>query len=204
MAYPRRRLHPGEEVAVDVRPHWWYYAKVAIVLVFAIGLGIATLSIDDGETRSALTWTALALIALTTLWLIVRYLRWARTMFVVTTERIIFRTGLVATSGIEIQLERVATVHFGQTMLERMLGAGDIVIGSGAGPTEHRFTDIARPRAVHDAIHERLVELDRRRSGATREDADVAAQLERFEAMLQRGTLTPEEFQRQKERLLDR
>jgi hypothetical protein len=32
--------------------------------------------------------------------------------------------------------------------------------------------------------------------------ADVAGQLERLESMLMRGTLTPEEFDRQKQRLL--
>ncbi len=203
MAYPRRRLHPGEEIAVDLRPHWWYYAKVAAVLVGSVAFGIATLSFDDGTTRTASTWAALALIALSTLWLIARYLRWARTMFVVTTERIIFRTGVVATSGIEITLDRVDTVQYRQSIFERMVGAGDLVIGAGERSGDHRFTDIARPRAVQAAIHERVEEFDRRRATPAAENPDVAAQLERFEAMLERGTLTFDEFQRQKERLLD-
>lgn len=202
MAYPRRRLHVDEEVAVDVRPHGWFYAKAVVALVASIVLGIVTLFLADGTRRELLAIASLILIGVSVLWLLGRYLRWARTRFVVTTERVIFRTGVVATAGIEIPLDRITSVHSRQSMFERLVGAGEIVIDTGDAGGEHRFTDVTRPRAVQQAIQGQLDESVRRRSGRIGDAPDIAAQLERFEAMLARGTLTPEEFRRQKERLL--
>ena len=63
-------------------------------------------------------------------WFGVRYARWITTNFVVTTDRLIYRHGVLAKHGIEIPLERVNTVFFNQSVFERMLGAGDLVIES--------------------------------------------------------------------------
>ena len=47
-------------------------------------------------------------------------------------------------------------------------------------------------------------ELEERRRPSAGVATDVAEQLERLESMLQRGTLTQAEFDRQKQRLLER
>jgi len=60
-----------------------------------------------------------------------RYLMWINTNFVLTTDRLIFKQGIVAKKGIEIPLERINTVFFHQTVFERMLRAGDLSIESG-------------------------------------------------------------------------
>ena len=74
----------------------------------------------------------------------------------ITSDRVIFRHGLVAKSGIEIPLERVNSVHFHQTIIERMLGAGDLLIESGAEQGEQRFTDIRNPDRVQQLIHAQM------------------------------------------------
>ena len=73
-------------------------------------------------------------------WLLVRYVQWLTTNFVITSDRVIFRHGVFAKSGIEIPLERVNSVHFNQGIFERIIGAGDLLIESGAEE---------RPAAVH-------------------------------------------------------
>jgi uncharacterized membrane protein YdbT with pleckstrin-like domain len=123
---------------------------------------------------------------------------------VITSDRVIFRSGLVTKSGIEIPLERVNTVHFHQGIVERLVGAGDILIESGGEAGQQRFTDIRQPDRIQRAIHG---QMDVRRSRSVSEAgsgsyADVATQLEKLEGMLERGTLTPEEFTAQKQRLL--
>ena len=67
----------------------------------------------------------------------------------------IFRHGVFAKSGIEIPLERVNSVHFNQSMFERIIGAGDLLIESGAEGGQQRFTDIKNPDQVQNLIHRR-------------------------------------------------
>ena len=124
----------------------------------------------------------------------------------ITTDRLIFRTGIVAKRGVEIPLERVNTVHFSQGVVERMLGAGDLIIESGGEDGQQRFTAVRRPAEVQRMIHAQMEENHRRRFAVagSANGGDVASQLEKLEGMLHRGTLTAEEFQMQKDRLLGR
>lgn len=202
MPYSRKLLNANEEIAVDLHPHWWYFTKPALVVVGAIIVGIVSIVVS-GSLGTLLGWVALALIIVSVLWLIARYLTWATTHFVITSDRVIYRSGVLSKTGIEIPLERVNTVHFNQSLFERMVGAGDLVIESGAEQGQQRFTDIRNPDAVQREIHVQKEDNDRRRftvqaPGGT----DVAGQLEKLEGMLQRGSLTQQEFDAQKAKLL--
>ena len=77
-----------------------------------------------------------------------RYLTWATINFVITSDRVIYRSGLIAKHGIEIPLERVNNVSFRQGIFERMIGAGDLLIESGGEDGQQRFTDIRDPERV--------------------------------------------------------
>lgn len=205
MPFRRRLLESHEEVVVDLHPHWWYFATPISVLVGAIVLGVSTLTMTDGSVRTGLTWASIVLIGLGVLWTLSRYARWATTHFVVTSERVIFRTGIIAKSGIELPLARISTVHFSQSILQRLVGAGDLVVESGAEDGQQRFTDIRNPAGIQRAIHvQKAASEDDRSSDPARPQRQVTVeQLEKLEGMLERGTLTPEEFEMQKRRLLD-
>ncbi len=159
MPYPKKLLNDYEELAVDLHPHWMYFAEAVAALVGAIVLAIVLLAIG---APSELKWLALALIVLGAVWTLVRYLKWITTNFVITSDRVIFRHGLIGKSGIEIPLERVNSVHFSQGVLERMLGAGDLLIESGAEGGQQRFTDVKNPDKIQNLIHSQM-ELNERR-----------------------------------------
>ncbi len=200
MPYPRKLLNDYETVALDLHPHWWYFVEAAVALAGAIIFGIVVLAMDG---PSWLKWVAVALIVLCALWLVARYLKWLTTNFVITSDRVIFRHGLVAKSGIEIPLERVNSVHFHQTIIERMLGAGDLLIESGAEQGEQRFTDIRNPDRVQQLIHAQMnLNEERMFQRPATGSVDVATQLEKLEGMRDRGSLTPAEFEAQKRKLL--
>ena len=203
MAYPDRLLNDNEMVSVDLHPHWWFLAGPIVVMTSAIAVAVITLIVTepDSATRTVAAWASLGAMALSALWLISRYGRWLTTHFVITNRRVIFRTGLLTKRGIEIPIDRVNTVHFHQGVLERLVGTGDLLIESGGETGQQRFTDIRQPDRVQRVIHAEMAE---RESGGRGGSAvvDVADQLEKLESMLQRGTLTPEEFDRQKRRLL--
>jgi uncharacterized membrane protein YdbT with pleckstrin-like domain len=210
MTYPKKNLNANETVALDMHPHWWYFAEPAFALVVAIVLGIVVLvKTDDGTSgRRAAGWLALVLLVVTAFWLIGRYLKWVTTNFVITSQRLIFRQGVFAKSGIEIPLERVNNVNFNQSVFERILGAGDLLIESGGEDGQQRFTDIRHPDKVQNLVHAQMEGLAQRRGGyaaAARSSSggDVTEQLERLEGLLQRGTISQEEFDAQKRKLLD-
>ncbi len=202
MAYPDRLLNDNETVSVDLHPHWWFLTGPIMLMTLAIAAAVITLVVTDPDstTRTIAAWASIAAMALSALWLISRYGRWLTTHFVITNRRVIFRTGLLTKRGIEIPIDRVNTVHFSQGLLERIVGTGDLLIESGGETGQQRFTDIRQPDRVQRVIH---AEMEARGAGGGGVAVvDVADQLEKLESMLQRGTLTPEEFDRQKRRLL--
>jgi uncharacterized membrane protein YdbT with pleckstrin-like domain len=149
---------------------------------------------------------------------------------VLTTERLIFRSGVVAKFGREIPLERINDVTFSQSLFERMIGAGDLLLESAGEHGQSRFSNIRDPEAVQLEIYRQMEANDRRRAGyATTQPHPVAADrtptppthtpsahtpparsrtplddLERLANLRDRGAVTEEEFQRMKRELLDR
>ena len=70
-------------------------------------------------------------------WLLAEvHLEWTCTYFVVTDQRVIYRTGVISRHGVEIPLERINNINFRQGIWERIIGAGDLEIQS-AGERGH-------------------------------------------------------------------
>jgi uncharacterized membrane protein YdbT with pleckstrin-like domain len=203
MAFPSRLLNDNETVSVDLHPHWWFLAAPAIAIVAAIVAGVVTLVATevDSTLRTVAGWATIVAIVVSACWLLSRYGRWLTTHFVITNRRVIFRTGLLTKRGIEIPIDRVNTVYFHQSIWERVLGVGDLLIESGGETGQQRFTDIRQPDRVQRVLHAEMEARELRGRGSDGV-VDVAGQLEKLESMLLRGTLTDEEFERQKRRLL--
>jgi uncharacterized membrane protein YdbT with pleckstrin-like domain len=205
VGYPRRLLNDHETVVVDLHPHWWCLAAPVALLIGSMVLGITALVYTDAETlpRTAAGYACLGLIVAAAVWLIARSLTWLTTNFAITTQRVIKRSGVLSKRGIEIPLDRVNTVMSSQGPLERLVGAGDLEIESGGEFGVQRFENVRKPDRVkqllHGLVHDRQLAASMPGNGRV----DVAAQLEKFEGMLERGTLTRDEFDAQKQRLLD-
>jgi uncharacterized membrane protein YdbT with pleckstrin-like domain len=206
MPFPRELLNRDEEIVLDLHPHWLFFAEPALT---ALGL-IIVLIISASTVGGGLTVVVLVLIGLTLVWALWRLLTWRFTHFVVTNDRLIYRSGIIAKRGIQIPLERVNNVNFKQGILERIVGAGDLLVESAGEDGQQRFTDVRHPDRIQNVIHEQINENERRpypdaapagAAGATAVN-DHATQLEKLEGMLQRGTLSREEFEAEKRRLL--
>jgi len=214
MPYPRKNLNPDETIALDMHPHWWYFWEPALLLIGILVVAVVVLvNTDSGGLGSAMRWLVIVGILAGAIWLVSRYMKWISTNFVITSNRIIFRQGIISKAGVEIPLDRVMNVNFHQGILERMVGAGDLLIESGGEDGQSRFTDIRYPDRVQNLIHAEMENHAKRRASyapgggypsnmPAPPPVDVAAQLEKLEGMMQRGSLTPEEFQAQKQKLL--
>jgi uncharacterized membrane protein YdbT with pleckstrin-like domain len=145
----------------------------------------------------------LILIAIALVWAGWRAVTWRTTHFVITSDRLIYRSGVFAKRGIQIPLERVNNVNFKQGILERVVGAGDLLVESAGEDGQQRFTDVRHPDRIQNIIHAQINENENRFIASPAVAAtDTATQLEKLEGMLQRGTLTREEFEAEKHRLL--
>jgi membrane protein YdbS with pleckstrin-like domain len=218
VAFPPKLLNQGEQVVLDLRPHWWFMAEPTAALVGSTILGIVLLvqGLDSPDwLGTAAKVVVIALILGSLLWFGVRYAKWATTNFVVTSDRLIYRVGVLAKKGIEIPLERVNTVFFNQSIFERMLGAGDLTIESGGETGKQAFTDIRRPSLVQNEIYRQMEANNARMytgqvggvapAPATSPAApSIAQQIDELDALRQRGILTDAEFAAKKDELLRR
>lgn len=199
MRYPRRLLGQDEEVLAEFRPHWRVLLPAlgwAMLLTAAGGLALAALEEP---------WRLVAVGAAPALWLLIagrRLLRWWVTSYVLTSERIIVRRGMVARSGTEIPLENIVNVLFSQRVTERMLGYGDVIVESAGSQGQSRLADVPDPQGFQSEIY-RARELRSLHFSLGSGPLDVVAQLERLADLRERGHLSDEEFDRAKRRLLD-
>jgi uncharacterized membrane protein YdbT with pleckstrin-like domain len=230
VAFPERLLSEDEELIYDLRPHWLtLVVPVLVTVVVAVVVLAVWVILPAGDlqqpARLAVGLLGVAVLLAT---VVGRVARWATTHLVLTTERLIFRSGLVAKFGREIPLERINDVTFSQSLFERVIGAGDLLIESAGEHGQSRFDNIRDPEAVQLEIYRQMEANDRRRAGydttqphppahppaadrtptppirsrsASRSALD---DLERLADLRDRGAITEEEFQRMKRELLDR
>ncbi|HET9291460.1 MAG TPA: PH domain-containing protein [Actinomycetota bacterium] len=226
MAFPERLLAEHEELIYDLRPHWLtLVVPVLLTVAVVVGVGAAWVVMPAGDLQQPAR-LAVGLLGLAVLLVTVagRVLRWATTHFVLTTDRLIFRSGVVAKFGREIPLERINDVTFSQSLFERLVGVGDLLLESAGEQGQSRFSNIRDPEAVQLEIYRQMEANDRRRAGyaTTQPHPAVPADrtptpptppirtrsplddLERLADLRDRGAITEEEFQRMKRELLDR
>ena len=203
MPFPRRLLTEGEEIILDLRPHWIALVK-PIFWTVVIGSVAGLIYVKTGgknDVRQVLQWVIIGIAFV--LWVPLAALpaiRWRFTFFVLTNERVITRTGVIAKRSKEIPLETINDVTFGQRVLERVIGAGDLIIESAGESGQNRFTDIRTPEQVQLEIY-RAAEA---RKGLGRPGGpSLADELAKLAELRDKGVLTDEEFQSRKRKLLE-
>ena len=203
MPFPPKLLNDGEEVVLDLHPHWWFFAGPLAALVLTVAATIAVMVLDLPDW---LWFALLALTALNVLWLLVRLAKWSTTNFVVTTDRLIHRSGVLAKKGKEIPLERLNDISFDQSVFERMLGSGDLMIESGGERGQQLFTDIPHPNRVQNEIHRQIEAAQARDADrmAGRRELSIPEQIDKLDDLRSRGVISQAEFDAKKAQLLDR
>jgi uncharacterized membrane protein YdbT with pleckstrin-like domain len=212
VGFPRRLLADHEELVLDLRPHWIALVGPAVVLVLVIVAEILLFAYF--EPPSVVAWLAVLAGAVVLIAFPVRsFLAWITSHFVVTSDRVIHRSGWLAKRSMEMPLERINDVTFTQSVLERLVGAGSLRIQSGSEYGQNHFRDIRRPEDVQKLIYE-LSEANENRMRAhgqartetieTSDDASPLEEIERLGRLKERGLLSEEEFETQKRRLLGR
>jgi membrane protein YdbS with pleckstrin-like domain len=199
MRYPERLLTDDEEILRQFRPHWRVLLPVLAWAMLAAALG--------GVAGAALgsPWREVAIAGAALLWVLVSakpLLAWWFTNYVLTTERIVVRRGMIARTGTEIPLEQVTNVLFSQTVFERLIGYGDVVLEAAGSEGRSELHDIPDPEGFQHEVYaaRELRTIPRRGDGRL---ADPLEALERLADLRERGHLTDQEFEQAKRRLLE-
>ena len=203
MAYPERLLSPDEHIVTQFRPHWQ-------ALLTPISLGAVAIA---GWLLSVLflagTTAWLTSVGILGAWILLsaRILaHWFTTQYVLTTERVVRRSGVLARAGTEIPLEVITNVAFKQSALERLVRSGDLLIESAGESGQSRFTDIPDPEGMQSTIYQarekRMVALNTG-SPTSVSNPSVADEMSKLATLRDDGVLSDEEFETQKRRLLD-
>jgi uncharacterized membrane protein YdbT with pleckstrin-like domain len=203
MAFPRRLLAEGEDLVLDLRPHWVALVPAAALTVLIVGAVTLELAYrPDSWPGWADAAVVLAGIVLLLAYPVRWFVAWVTSHFVVTSDRVIHRSGWFAKRSMEVPLENVNDVYFNQSVFERVIGAGDLRIESAGELGQQLFTDIPRPEQVQKRIYE-VGEINKERmmSGG-RSAPSVADELAKLDQLRARGVITEAEFQSQKARLL--
>lgn len=206
MSFPRRYLNEGEEIVLDQRPHWSFLAGPVIALVASLVLAVTVSSRVEGDLPPAALVPMLLLLGLSLVWVLVRYAKWATNSFVITTDRLIHRHGALSKSGREIPLERLNDVSFHQTLFQRLLGSGDLLVESAGERGQQMFSGFPHPERTQNRIHHQIEEAQARDADrvAGRRELSPLEQLEKLEELRQRGVISQAEFDVKKAKLLDR
>lgn len=210
MGFPRALLADHEKIVFELRPHWVSLIP-SVLWTFALGVALflgyaAAEAIADGDPSGAksviggvvtLAWLALA---------VVPALRWYFTLFLLTSDRLITRSGIVAKHSREIPLERINDVAFNQTVLDRILGAGDLLVESAGERGQTRIENVRKPEQVQLMIYKETEDNNNRmmKPGTQRADASIPEQIAALARLNDQGVLSDTEFEEKKRELLKR
>jgi uncharacterized membrane protein YdbT with pleckstrin-like domain len=202
MPFPRRLLIEGEDLVLDRRPHW--VALLGPALVAIVGLAVAWWLSTLMDSAAWLPWVVYVVLLL--VYPVPRLVSWLTSNFAVTSDRVIHREGFIAKRSMEIPLEAINDVRFDQGIIDRMLGAGTLVIQSASEQGRQVFDNIRDPEGVQRTIYQEGERNKERmyqgRGAATPAAPSVTTELERLAELRAKGILTDEEFQAQKARIL--
>jgi uncharacterized membrane protein YdbT with pleckstrin-like domain len=137
-------LHPGEKLVFEGHPSWRAVLRFYAIGVIVVAVLVAIAALISGAVL-AIVVGAVALGLLILVGLIKRQ----ATSYVITSERLHIRTGLLAKRTQETRIQRVQNVNTEQSLFERILQVGTVDFDTaGTDDSEFRFVGVANPKEV--------------------------------------------------------
>lgn len=228
VAFPEKLLNPDEEIVLDLRPHWTFFVTQLLLMLAALVLVVLAVVLDLNSIIQVILLAGFAVALLNLAW---RLVKWQGINMVVTSERMVFRTGVVAKKGIEVPLERINTVFFNQSILERLVGSGDLSVESAGEGGRQDFDNVWRPNRVQQMIYQakeanedqqhqeaaqaivdaqaaaveaQIAPLAASVAASVNAGASIPEQIGQLDDLRVRGVITDAEFEAKKTQLLNR
>ena len=157
MTLPRKFLNDDEDLLVEMRPHWVFFARPLFTAVVVVAGIIAIL-----VALSPPTWAIdvlLLVAAVPVLWFLGRLLRWRTYAIVLTTTRIVVRRGVLGRNTTQIRLQRITEICISQKLWERVIQTGRLLVDLQGEDDAVVLEFIRKPAIVQRVINGQINEL---------------------------------------------
>ena len=169
MPFSRKLLNSDEELLAELRPHWIFlfgplFTSIGTWLVIIVILIL---------WHHAPGWTNypfLIIALIPAVWLVGRFVRWRSYVIAITSNRIFVRQGILGRDTVQLRLQRVTELNTSQSLIERMLGVGRIIIDVQGEDDSMVLEYVRRPVVVQRVLNSLINELV---SGGQREEIPV-------------------------------
>ena len=141
-----------------MRPHWMFLFGPSALTLVAVAGAVAVMN-EFPRAPSTVAWVLLAMVAVPAAWLAVRTARWLGTSLVVTSGRLLLRRGVLGRDLVQLRLERINEVHCTQTLVDRLVGAGRLMVEVGGEAGMVVIDDVRRPRVLQRVLNGQLGSL---------------------------------------------
>jgi uncharacterized membrane protein YdbT with pleckstrin-like domain len=141
-------LHPGEEMVFEGHPSWR-----AVLSFYVGGVAIVAVAAAIGALVSGVALAILAGAVVLAIVILAGLIKRQATRYVITSERLHIRHGILSKTTQETRVQRVQNVNTEQSLFERILQVGTVDFDTaGTDDSEFRFVGVANPHDVVRAV----------------------------------------------------
>ncbi|HUN57009.1 MAG TPA: PH domain-containing protein [Candidatus Binataceae bacterium] len=139
-----------EYALTRILPSWWHFAGSLILVAILTVAGVGLLVVPHGGAPLAPILFALAVLLFGMVSLARRNTSWS-----LTSDRLIERSGLLARHRREMELADVRSIEVDRSLIQRMLGLGNVAIASAASADFMiRLWDIPDPERMAEILRQ--------------------------------------------------
>jgi membrane protein YdbS with pleckstrin-like domain len=155
---PRKFLNDDEELLAELRPHWIFLFG-PLFTSLGVWVAIIALLIVWHSAPGWLNYPLLVLAAIPGLWLLGRFVRWRSYIIALTSTRILVRQGILGRDTVQLRLQRITEVNISQSLVERMLGTGRVIIDVQGEDDSLTLEFVRKPAVVQRVINSQINEI---------------------------------------------
>lgn len=170
-------LGEKEEVLAQIKPNKVNYCcggLIGLSVVFGVSLLFTVMSWVVGVLNQPLSNNGNLMIGLLTLWtgillfcvilaavfVPIRASKWEKTMYVITTDRVIFHNGEIAGLDINfVYIKDLSSLHLRKGLFNKMTNTGSIELESYFcnGTIDHVMADIKNPEGIYNYLNNLII-----------------------------------------------
>lgn len=204
----RTKLKNEETILLITRQHW-----IRLALPFFIWILAAVLLIVFAKVTGFIIALAAALYPM------IEYLNWKNNLWCITNMRVVDESGFFNRYSKESPLDKINNVEYDQNIWGRIFGFGNVDIQTAAELGETTYELIQNPKLLKDTITHaqeeykkaqitnqatQLAEAIAKSSAALKPSQQmIADELQKLFNLYQQGAITQEEYQMQKNKLMN-
>jgi uncharacterized membrane protein YdbT with pleckstrin-like domain len=155
-------LSEGERSVLLLHPHWKTILRPILLLVLVLAAYGALVYFRGHVPPPAFLGSGVLAIIVLLIGVAIPVLRWQTTTYELTTRRLRLRRGILSRTGRDFPLVRISDVSFTHGLIDRLLGAGTLIVESAGEHGQLVLTEIPHVEMVQATLFQ-LVEDEQQR-----------------------------------------